>query len=61
MLKPADPLQYIIDSVEQQGTGSASQDAATGLPEHRKAKLIEVFSVMDKVGHGHASQGHAVR
>mmetsp|Transcript_15079 Transcript_15079/g.32687 ORF Transcript_15079/g.32687 Transcript_15079/m.32687 type:complete len:163 (-) Transcript_15079:10-498(-) len=53
-LKPLDPVQYIIDSV-QYGAEYAKQDPKTGLPEHRKNKLMNVFRVMDKEGIGKIS------
>ncbi len=33
----------------------ALQDPATGLPEHRKSKLQDVFRIMDPEGHGKIS------
>mmetsp|Transcript_3061 Transcript_3061/g.8086 ORF Transcript_3061/g.8086 Transcript_3061/m.8086 type:complete len:156 (+) Transcript_3061:59-526(+) len=52
--QPQDPLQYIIDSVEFNAE-YAKQDPATGLPEHRKAKLLDVFRLIDKEGRGRIS------
>jgi len=53
-LKPADPLQYMIDSVEY-SPEYATQDPATGLPEHRKNRLQDVFRIMDSQGLGKIS------
>lgn len=50
-MKPLDPVQYIIDSV-QFSSDFAQQDPKTGLPEYRRAKLADVFKVMDKSGSG---------
>lgn len=50
---PADPIQYMIDSV-QYGPDYAKQDS-TGLPEHRKEKLMHVFAKMDEMGSGKVS------
>lgn len=52
--KPADPLQYIIDSLSL-GPDLATQDADTGLPHHRKEKLLQVFKIIDKEGNGKIS------
>eukprot|EP00798_Chlamydomonas_sp_ICE-L_P004842 gene4842-34598_t len=45
-LKPMDPIQYMIDYV-QYGAEYAVQDGKTGLPEHRRTKLMDVFNVLD--------------
>ena len=50
---PADPIQYIIDSVSY-GAAYAQQDS-TGLPEHRREKLLHVFNKMDEAGVGKVS------
>ncbi|PNH12933.1 hypothetical protein TSOC_000157 [Tetrabaena socialis] len=51
---PRDPVQFIIDSV-QYGVEMAKQDPQSGLPEHRKAKLLDLFRVIDKQGTGRIS------
>mmetsp|Transcript_76712 Transcript_76712/g.155915 ORF Transcript_76712/g.155915 Transcript_76712/m.155915 type:complete len:173 (+) Transcript_76712:66-584(+) len=53
-LQPKDPLQYIIDSVEF-SPEFARQDPETGLPEHRRSKLEDVFKLLDKEGLGSVS------
>uniref|UniRef100_A0A7S0S0D9 EF-hand domain-containing protein n=1 Tax=Chlamydomonas leiostraca TaxID=1034604 RepID=A0A7S0S0D9_9CHLO len=56
-LKPQDPIQYMIDAVAY-NSDYAKQDPITGLPEHRRAKLADVFRVIDKDGHGKVALGH---
>ncbi|GFR39780.1 hypothetical protein Agub_g265 [Astrephomene gubernaculifera] len=51
---PLDPVQFIIDSV-QYGVDQASQDPETGLPVHRKERLMELFRIIDKQGTGRIS------
>jgi len=53
-LKPLDPIQYIIDSI-QYGQEYAKQDAKTGLPEYRKDRLLGIFHHLDKAQLGHIS------
>ncbi|KAG1663326.1 hypothetical protein FOA52_006285 [Chlamydomonas sp. UWO 241] len=48
---PKDPVQFMIDSVEF-SSEFAKQDQATGLPEHRRSKLEDVFKTLDKAGSG---------
>ncbi|PNW88558.1 hypothetical protein CHLRE_01g034550v5 [Chlamydomonas reinhardtii] len=51
---PRDPVQFIIDSVHY-GVDQAKQDPVTGLPLHRKTKLLELFRVIDKQDTGRIS------
>ncbi|KAG2501852.1 hypothetical protein HYH03_000350 [Edaphochlamys debaryana] len=51
---PSDPVQFIIDSV-QYGAEQAKQDPETSLPLHRKAKLLDLFRVIDKQNTGRIS------
>jgi len=49
---------HVKHSVERQSAGALPptaflQDPVTGLPEHRKAKLLDVFRVIDKVWERH--------
>lgn len=51
---PPDTVQYIIDCVAY-SKGEAKQDSKTGLPEHRKAKLLDLFRVIDRGNTGRIS------
>lgn len=51
---PADPVQYIIDSLSLDYE-LAMQDPKTGLSMYRKKKLLELFKIMDKDGSGKLS------
>lgn len=43
---PPNPVQYMIDYL-QYDAASAQQDPATGLSEHRRVRLLEVFQAID--------------
>ncbi|GAX81777.1 hypothetical protein CEUSTIGMA_g9205.t1 [Chlamydomonas eustigma] len=53
-LKPLDPIQYIIDSI-QYGQEYSKQDPKTGLPEYRKDSLVCIFNHLDKAKLGRIS------
>mmetsp|Transcript_19167 Transcript_19167/g.34685 ORF Transcript_19167/g.34685 Transcript_19167/m.34685 type:complete len:172 (-) Transcript_19167:562-1077(-) len=52
--QPLDPVQFIIDYL-QYSPDYAKQDPETGLPEHRKNKLLDVFLAIDKARTGKVS------
>ncbi|GLC43284.1 hypothetical protein PLESTB_001489900 [Pleodorina starrii] len=51
---PTDPVQFIIDSVAY-GVDQAVQDKESGMPLHRKLRLLDLFRIIDKQGTGRIS------
>lgn len=54
--QPPDPLQFMADALTL-GAAAAQQDAATGLPRHRREKLERVFASIAQAGSGGMSGG----